>query len=78
LPTAAPNARATILVDTSFVDLIRRKVVSAKIGNSEFSKDVVEDRCRAPDLFVSLDLAGGFKARGDECVDEFLERDAVL
>jgi hypothetical protein len=78
LPTAAPNACATILVDTGFVDLIRRKVVPAEIGNGELAKDVVEDRGRAFDLFVSLDLAGRLKARGGQCVDEFLERDAVL
>jgi hypothetical protein len=60
-----------------FVDLIYRKVVPAKIGNGELAKDVVEDRCRAFDLFVSLDLAGRLEARGGECVDEFLERDAV-
>jgi hypothetical protein len=37
--------------------LIYRKVVAAKIGNGELAKDVVEDRGRALDLFVSLDGA---------------------
>jgi hypothetical protein len=60
------------------VDERSRKVVAAKIGNGELAKDVVEDRGRAFDLFVSLELAGRLKARGGECVDEFLERDAVL
>jgi hypothetical protein len=55
--------------------LICRKVVPAKIGNGEIAKDVVEDRRRVFDLFVSLDLAGGLKTRGG---DEFLQRDAVL
>jgi hypothetical protein len=30
----------TILVDTGFVDVIRRKVVPAEIGNGELAKDV--------------------------------------
>jgi hypothetical protein len=68
----------TISVDTAFVAFICRKVVPAKIGNCELTKDVVEDRRRAFDLFVSLDLAGGLEACGGECVDEFLERDPVL
>jgi hypothetical protein len=38
--------------------LIRRKVVAAEIGNGELAKDVVEDRGRVFDLFVSLDRAG--------------------
>ena len=58
--------------------MICRKVVPAKIGNGELAKDVVEDRGRAFDLFVYLDRAGRLKAGGGECVDEFLERDAVL
>ena len=58
--------------------MIYRKVVPAKIGNGELAKDVVEDRRRVFDLFVSLNLAGRLEVGGGECVDEFLERDAVL
>ena len=68
----------TISVDNGFVDLICRKVVPAKIRNGEIAEDVVEDRRRAFDFFVSLDLAGRLKARAGECVHEFLQRNAVL
>jgi hypothetical protein len=63
----------TSSIDTGLVDLIRRKVVSAKIGNGELAKDVVEDRGRAFDLFVSRDRTGRLEAGGGECVDEFLQ-----
>jgi hypothetical protein len=41
--------------------LIYRKIVPAKIGNGELAKDVVEDRGRAFDLFVSLTGPAGSK-----------------
>jgi hypothetical protein len=49
--------------------LICRKVVAAKIGGGELAKDVVEDRGRAFDVFVSLDRAARLEAGGGEYVD---------
>jgi hypothetical protein len=48
-----------------------------KIGNGELAKDVVEDRGRAFDLFVSLDRAGRLEAGAGEC-DELVSTEIVL